>query len=1014
MARPEIHRRPGGATTLALLGLLFLGGCRSKLCLTGDRECDLPSPCAGLTFTCDVAEGDEPSVKVYEAGDPLPAGLDTLVSPGDFLLQNDQVVAVIEALDHAHYLGTSGGNLLDLASRGGADTLNHVIQAIGLLPEDAAVYTDARMISGEGLVALQVTGHLDGHPDLRIATRYELRACEPGLRIRTEFANLEPDPKMVALLDGLYWSGRENLPFTPVAGTGFVHPSFGLTTVGDVYTDAPFLAATAHTEEASSYAVLACDQPHLSGFHSDVVSAVGKRPVLLTTRSTASLERFFGVVPGRSVGPAADLALEVREQLFDERWVRIDGQIVTSGGGPLGDEARASVILEEGSLTQERGARTPWTQVAPDAEGRFSARVPWQRGYVLTVEAFGRPVEERALDVDITNLDLGRIAIPGDATLTLQVLRDGVPGEGLVFFHPADEATREAVSGRLHGVWSTCAPLLGAPHGGSPACNRVLVTQTTAVAVPAGNYEVFATAGPFRRLGRASLSVAEGEAQSLSFDLGALPLKPTGTLDGDFHVHGGASFDSSIPHLDRVRAFLAADLDVIVATDHDVVHDYAAARATLDADARLALIVGVETTGHVLYGLDPNTYVPKVIGHWIFWPLDLDPLAPRRGMPWDEEVEPGGLMERMAGAGWPDERGIAQLNHPYAEADFGRDLGWPKALGIDLDLPLPTQDDGSSAALYLRTPEGGRFGNGDYHAQEVMNGTENGDLLPYRAFWFYLLNQGILRAGTANSDSHGLTDNVLGTPRNLIWANTPVVPFSEPVFDTAVREGRMIGTNGPVLEVALDRGSGAPLGPSILPVQPTAGSSLRIRVSAAPWVPVEEVRIIVNGTVVRTFDGAELVTPLDPFGASELLRLEQSLPLSELLPEAGDAWIVVEAGAPLPQAGDLDCDGVPDTTDNDGDGAIDWRDVDRNDDGVVDAADLDVNEDGKRDAKDTPAACEGGEGPLRNPALPEASDAPARIFEAVTPGGYPFAFTNPFVIDREGDGFDAPGLEGGS
>ena len=65
-------------------------------------------------------------------------------------------------------------------------------------------------------------------------------------------------------------------------------------------------------------------------------------------------------------------------------------------------------------------------------------------------------------------------------------------------------------------------------------------------------------------------------------------------------------------------------------------------------------------------------------------------------MPWDEQVEPGGLMQRMADeAGWPDDRGVAQLNHPYAEADFGRDLGWARALGVDLAVPLPQQDDGT-------------------------------------------------------------------------------------------------------------------------------------------------------------------------------------------------------------------------------------------------------------------------------------------------------------------------------
>jgi hypothetical protein len=73
--------------------------------------------------------------------------------------------------------------------------------------------------------------------------------------------------------------------------------------------------------------------------------------------------------------------------------------------------------------------------------------------------------------------------------------------------------------------------------------------------------------------------------------------------------------------------------------------------------------------------------------------------------------------------------------------------------------------------------------------------------------WFYLLNQGIVRAGTANSDSHGLTDNIVGTPRNLVWVDTTVADFDQVKFNRAVRDGAMIGTNGPVIEVStLGRG----------------------------------------------------------------------------------------------------------------------------------------------------------------------------------------------------------------
>jgi hypothetical protein len=178
---------------------------------------------------------------------------------------------------------------------------------------------------------------------------------------------------------------------------------------------------------------------------------------------------------------------------------------------------------------------------------------------------------------------------------------------------------------------------------------------------------------------------------------------------------------------------------------------------------------------------------------------------------------------------------------------------------------------------------------------------------------------------------------------------------------------------------------------------------LSIRVSAAPWVPVDEIRIVVNGRVARTLS-AELSHPSDPFGADGIVRFEGEVALSEILPDGDrDAYIVVEAGTALPIAGDLDCNGIPDTGDNDGDGTVDWRDVDRNGDDVVDASD--AAEIGAQ------PPCDGDQdvGPLGHPPLP-ARGEPGYEFLAVTPGGYPASFTNPLLLNRDGGDFRGPGL----
>jgi hypothetical protein len=269
-----------------------------------------------------------------------------------------------------------------------------------------------------------------------------------------------------------------------------------------------------------------------------------------------------------------------------------------------------------------------------------------------------------------------------------------------------------------------------------------------------------------------------------------------------------------------------------------------------------------------------------------------------------------------------------------------------------------------------------------------MNGSQNDMLLPYRAFWFYVLGQGQLVAGTANSDSHSLTDNTVGLPRNIVYTDTVAGPgFDTARFNASVKAGASFGTNGPVIEATLDTASG-PKRFGLTPLVPSADAKLHLKVSAAPWVPVDEVRIVVNGTVVKTLSGAALSRPTNPLGTEGLLRYQGSLPLSELVTRAGDAWLVVEAGRALPLAKDLGgpagtLDGIPDTTDNNKDGVVDARDV-----------------------------AEGSKyGPLMNPELPATEADPQFHFSQVVTGGYPMAFTNPFVLDRNGNGrFDAPGV----
>ena len=1019
---PAPHRAPlrlalalSLVVAAALPLVLFVPACTREGCLSGEDGCIVPSPCLELEFRCDDRQID---AYVVRSPTELPGGLDALGAVGDIILENGQVLVVIEALDNPNYFSTTGGMITDLVTKGDDnDSITHIETVTGLLPDDAVVYTSLEILPAEpGVRAVQLSGHLAGDPRQRAYTRYELRACDRGVRVRTELVNGSDDEAVWALQDGYYWSSRSTMPFVPNFSRGFDHPAFGLGSVNSIMLSSPFMIGASFVEPAAAYATVGCNVHELEGFHYTDVSTFGLPRRVVPSRDYEIYERFIGVANGTSVKPGTDLALEARRSLFGEEFVELRGVVELTGGrDTLGDAIRAQVWISEGQEGTPSISHVPWTVVTPEPSGAFRARVPANRDYLVEVVSFGRTSASRAFSAGSGDGNVGTLRIPAVGTLALSATDaiSSLPTDALVLVEPTDASTRLATSGfwaRYQRGNQECAPLLGPTWGGSPACNRVLVLGSTTIDLPPGTYDLYATAGLFATLQRTRVTIAAGTTETVAFSLEELAeLHDEGVLSADFHVHGAKSFDTNLPDLDRVASFLAARVDVIAATDHDAVWDYAEAIEALDVGDRVQLLVGIETTGHALWNFNPEVTYPQVVGHYNFWPMPFDDGLPRNGAAYDELAEPGLLFTRMKNAGFED-TGVIQLNHPWVAGSVGRDFGFPYALGLDLTVPLPLVDDGSAAGVFVRKPAGASFYNDDHHTQEVMNGTNNDAFHAYRAFWFYLLNQGILKAGTANSDSHTLVDNIVGTPRTLVTTTTRKDDFDPVVFNADVKAGRMIGTNGPIIDVSILGADGARHGPSIEPIRVQADESVSLRVRAAPWVPVEEIRVFVNGVQKITITQG-IADPADPYGREGTLRYETTLPLRDLVTNLGqDAWIVVEAGAALGPFADLDCDGVPDTGDNNDDGIADWQDVDRDADGDVDDADADTNDDGVLNPSDAPPLCSGGAGPLLPPPAPDpASDAFA--FRAVTPGGHALGFTNPLVLDLDGTlGFTPPGL----
>ena len=211
-------------------------------------------------------------------------------------------------------------------------------------------------------------------------------------------------------------------------------------------------------------------------------------------------------------------------------------------------------------------------------------------------------------------------------------------------------------------------------------------------------------------------------------------------------------------------------------------------------------------------------------------------------------------------------------------------------------------------------PNGTR--NLDFDIMEIDNGgTLSGydDLRQVRRDWMSILNQGIEVGksgaqhqlyGTGVSDSHRLVVEVPGYSRTYVGAGdlpAPPAVLNVSNFNQEVLEGNMTATTGPFITFTANSGGpdvnmGETLGPSVSSI------NLKVKVQAAPWIPVDEVRIIKNGCVLACYNSstspAVSTNPADPYEQTnaDVVRFNATIP--DTVTE--DSYYIVEASQNLP------------------------------------------------------------------------------------------------------------------
>ena len=507
---------------------------------------------------------------------------------------------------------------------------------------------------------------------------------------------------------------------------------------------------------------------------------------------------------------------------------------------------------------------------------------------------------------------------PGEHTLVHHIEKDGNeiwvgstfeydPPDALVTAHVAD-SDGVPVYARIVVLRDDVPYDLASPDGNEfdPKSRDNTLTSIFAVdgvarvRLEPGTYRFVAARGPFDTVQSQTIDVESGDNE-IAFTIDRA-IKTAGWSAGDFHVHTGASFDAFLPDEPRIYSLAAAGLDVVVPADHDIVRDFdGTIESVLGDDRSLFAIPGTEAT---ILVPDPDSDGKGRDAYTSYGHTSVFPLDPAQVIvdPYVETTLADHLSRfRAAMTNTPYEAvrsGVIQLNHPRGIQERPDILLEPihdlfNKMGFD---PTEAPGVGETNAWMAEVSKDGVATAFDYDALEIMNRGSWEAYNQVRLDWLGLLSWGRRITGTGNSDSHAMAVEQAGFPTNMVQcpagrnATVDVECWTE-----GVREGRLFVTTGPFVSLSLTHAKVTyELGELLTRKGPDGPINANVRVRAAPWVPVPEVRLVVNGLIVRV----EQIAPSER-DLEEVFEKSYTFPIPA---QPRDSYVIAEAGWALDRA----------------------------------------------------------------------------------------------------------------
>jgi Carboxypeptidase regulatory-like domain len=817
---------------------------------------------------------------------------------GDFVLENELFRVIIQKPGRNWFgLGTYGGNIIDVSRKqaDGSFLPDHLEEFItGINIENTPNYTEVE-VTNPGADGEQAQICARGPDDLldvqnpssqvqsfgfpfppsaddrdlplEIETCYSLGANQPYVVMETRLTNTSGEDVALWWTEWLSGSG-EVQAFQPEVGFGeplftTACPATSMVACDEGECDqCNYLAYAGHDGAAGVSYGMIHEVPDSASFAtsrlsvlilgSSLLEIVTGNPPNFTVPASGelSLRRYFAVGDG-----SASSIADIRNQIDGIHIGELTGT-VSSAGEPV---ANASIAVFQ---TINGNSNPPTLFMAgsafSDADGNYRMSLPPgdyevqanAEGYLYASDqpAVVSIVEEQTVEQNFSLPEPGYLQVSVVATALDGGSAAGPAKLQVVGFDPSP-ALENNVGGSVAGVFGdTFDPL---PYGVTLVSFIDRNGSSERLTLEPGDYQLVLSRGPRYSAYKKSISVVSGQVTQVQAEL-AQVVATEGYVYSDHHVHSIDSWDAEATRSERVATYLAEGLDFFTPSDHSIRTDFTSTLIEMDVTDLIGTAPSAETT-------TPD------YGHFNSWPVTIDSTKLGGGnVDWGREAQPGMDFPEYASYGLsPAEIFESTLADPRENIIQVNHIDWyfaGRGLGIDTGLTPPQST--VDPALRRLDPALENGFDDNFQALEVWISTDGREGI-FRDFlgqnagdWFNLINQGLVRTGVANSDTHERRTTYLSARNQIASAVTDPGQLSDraEILAATVAAGKVIGTNAPFTTI---QASGTHQGSTTtadLSIEGSTGLAIdggtdvlvTVNISTAQWAQVDTVDFYIN------------------------------------------------------------------------------------------------------------------------------------------------------------------------